>query len=92
MGVHKEGEGTCVGGTGGAGVPVNLDGATGIGGGDVSSQLGIGTTVETRVGRTLDRAICVDLTNDRVDGRGGPNSIALVIFAVDVDLANIAVG
>ena len=49
-------------------------------------------TVDIRVGRTLDRAICVDLANDRADRWGGPNRITLVNCAVDSDLVDIAVG
>lgn len=81
-----------VGVAGDATDPVNLDGAAGVGIGHVCSQLGVLSTIEVGIVRTLDRAIGIDLTNHGADGRGGPDRIALVARAIDGNLVDITVG
>lgn len=87
-----KGNATHGGGAGSATDPVNLDGATRVGVGDICSQLSTRATVYVWVGGTLDRAICVDLTDDRADRWGRPHRIALVSCTVDGDLVDVAVG
>ena len=87
-----EGKGTDISGvTANTTDPVNLDGAAGVSISDVGSQLGTLATVEIWVCSILDGTVCVDLTNNRLDRRSGPDRIALVDCAVDRDLVDITV-
>ena len=92
MRVWGEHEGTDGCATAGATNPGDLDDATRIGGGCFSSQGSTLATVEIGIGGTLDRVVCVDLTDDRLYRCGCADRVALVNGAIDGDLGNIAVG